>query len=39
MKAFNPIQDGGSKKVAHTSFSTVTSANVRINPKTFLLLV
>ena len=29
---FNPIQDGGAKKVLPTSFSHVTSTNVGIGP-------
>ena len=42
---FNPIQDGGGrgwgwgKKASATSFSPVTSTNVRISLKTFWLLV
>ena len=32
---FNPLQDGGAKKPP-TSFSTVTSTNVRISPQNFL---
>ena len=36
---FNLIQDGGAKKVPHTSFSSVTSANVRISPQNFLSFV
>ena len=36
----NPIQDGGGggKKALPTSFSPVTSTNVRISPKNFLAL-
>ena len=40
-KAINPIQDGGmgqSKKAPRTSFSPVTSTNVRFSPKKFLTL-
>ena len=33
---FNPIQDGGIKKVLPTSFSPVTSTNVGMSPKNFL---
>ena len=33
---FNPIQDGGGQKDPPTSFSPVTSTNVRIKPQNFL---
>ena len=35
---FNPIQDGwsGLKRPPSTSFSSITSANVGINPENFL---
>ena len=33
---FNPIQDGGAKKVPPTSFSPVTSKNVGFGPQNFL---
>ena len=36
---FNPIQDGGGgglKRPPSTSFSSITSANVGINPENFL---
>ena len=32
----NPIHDGGEEKGPPNSFSSVTSANVRINPQNFL---
>ena len=35
-KNINPIQDGGTKKALPTSFSPVTSTNVRISPQNFL---
>ena len=33
---FNPIQDGGAKSPPPTSFSPVTSTNVRFGPPKFL---
>ena len=34
--SFKPIQDGRAKKAPPTSFSPVTSANVRFGPQNFL---
>ena len=36
MADLNPIQDGEGQKAPPTSFSPVTSTNVRISPKNFL---
>ena len=33
---FNPVQDGGTKKVPTTSFSSVTSPNVGISLRNFV---
>ena len=32
INTFNPIQDGGMKRAFSSSFSAVTSTNVRISP-------
>ena len=36
MADLNPIQDGEGQKAPPTSFSPVTSTNVRISPQNFL---